>query len=256
MSADSLLFRRLSKDKETLEEKATAQVQDARSALDQHHTTQGLALLQDVLTAFPDQRDAKALSEQARDAKHPKAVAKPTAWSEAVSHFSSGDLAGAEASAKGCASKAPRCRELVQEIKEFGELKRHVDSLDNDQLARMKELEHSISEGHGSSLGNAASEKQATAFYRKAMDAKGRGDLGGAATFAKRALSADPGHKGAKALLSDLQGMAKQVFLEGYAEKDTDAADAIKHFKDVLNMTAPDDEYHGKAERWIEKLRQ
>lgn len=256
VTGDTLMFRTLSKDRAAMEAKAQEQVKLARTALDEKRPAQALELTADVLEAIPDQRDAKALHEQASGmvkGSHLRVPAKGPA--EVAARFSAGNLQGALRDARSCAPHIAHCRTLIQQMTEFAELQKRLDSLDAKELARLKALEHDISGGRGSSLGDAAGSKQANLLYHKAVAAKAAGELGKAATFAKQALASDPTHPGAKALANELHTKARQIFVEGYQQMESDPTDALKHFKEVLSMTAPGDEYHEKAQRWMEKLK-
>jgi tetratricopeptide (TPR) repeat protein len=96
--------------------------------------------------------------------------------------------------------------------------------------------------------------KGADEFARKASSAKASGNWQPAIENARKALTLDPDHTGAKALLADARAQAKEVYLRAYQQKDTSPDEAIKLFKDVIAMTPKDDEYHEKAKKQIESL--
>jgi tetratricopeptide (TPR) repeat protein len=191
-----------------LEQKANAQVEAARQALEARKLPDALRLSQAVLDAFPGQRDAKAINEQAQLGRAPSAL-----------------------HARG-------------------------DTPDSRAHERSKSPEGKISEGKAGKPGSPEDSKAASDLYRKALFAKASGDLGRAAQLVRQALELDPNLGPAKSLGGDLRGQAKTVFLEGYQEMGEDKEDAARKFKEVLNMTAPGDEYHEKAQKWLEKLRQ
>jgi hypothetical protein len=67
-------------------------------------------------------------------------------------------------------------------------------------------------------------------------------------------LDADPSHPGAQTLIGEARNQAKDVYLRGYQLKDNSPDEAAKLFKDVLNMTPSDDEYHQKADARLSEL--
>ena len=89
---------------------------------------------------------------------------------------------------------------------------------------------------------------------RRASNAKTTGNWSKAIDYARTVLSVDPGHPGAQSILADAQKQAKDVYLRGYQMKDTDPDAAIKMFKDVINMTPADNEYHQKAAARLQEL--
>ena len=98
--------------------------------------------------------------------------------------------------------------------------------------------------------------KVSAQLFHKAQTAKASGDLGHAAQFARQALKSDPSNGSARALVDELRVEAKERFRAAYGEQETDATDALQKLHQVLSMTAPGDEYYGKALKLIEKLKQ
>jgi hypothetical protein len=68
-----------------------------------------------------------------------------------------------------------------------------------------------------------------------------------------RALALNPGHRGATQILAELRAKAKDAYLLADELKDTHPEQALPQFRQVLAMTAPDDELHQKALAWIEQ---
>lgn len=261
VSEDTQMFEQRRMLFSALEEAAEARVREARAMLDNKRPDEAKVIADDVLGAFPEHRDAKIISEEAARAialrnapayVPPKDTGKP--WEAAVSRFSDGDLSGAVALANACVSKAARCKTLLDQMTEFGNLYKRVEDLDAKGLTRLLSLDRSITDGRGSKMARSAGTRTANIFYKNATAAKAAGQFGRAVTNAKRALEADPSHAGAKNIMEELRGRAKDVYLSGYSIKDTSPDEALAKFKDVVAMTTPDDEYHQKAKTWIEKL--
>ncbi|XXF80623.1 FHA domain-containing protein [Myxococcaceae bacterium GXIMD 01537] len=244
-----------------LQEAADARSREARLMLDAKRLDEAKVVADDVLAAFPENRDAKIISEEAGRliyirnnpaAPPPPNPGKP--WESAVARFSDGDMSGAVALANACVGKAPRCRQLIDQMTEFGNLYKRVEDLDAKGLTRLLNLDRDITDGRGSKMARSAGTRAANIFYKNATAAKAAGQFGRAVENAKRALQADPSHAGAKNIMEELKGRAKDVYLSAYSIKDTSPDEALAKFKDVVAMTAADDEYNQKAKTWIEKL--
>ncbi|MBF5045560.1 FHA domain-containing protein [Aggregicoccus sp. 17bor-14] len=236
-------------------------VLEAKRLLDARELDAAKAVTADVLVAFPDQRDAKLLDEQAaqairlRDAPPPSAQgAAPRPWEPAVARFIDGDLTGAAALANACVGRAPRCKALLGQMSEFGGLYRKLEDLDAKGLARLLALDREITDGRASKMARTAGTRAASIFYKSASAAKASGQWGKAGEYARRTLQADPGHAGASNLLTELRTRAKDLYLSAYSLKDTSPDEALPRFREVMQMTAPGDETYEKAKGWVDKL--
>jgi tetratricopeptide (TPR) repeat protein len=261
VTEDTQMFEQRRKLLTALQDAAELRVREARSMLDTKRPDEAKVIAEDILGAFPDNRDAKIVSEEAarliaiRNAPvevRPRDPGRP--WEPAVSRFSDGDLSGAVALANACVGKANRCKQLLDQMTEFGNLYKRVEDLDAKGLTRLLALDRDITDGRGSKMARSAGTRAANIFYKNATAAKAAGQFGRAVENAKRALQSDPTHAGAKNIMEELRGRAKDVYLLAYSIKDTQPEEALVKFKDVFAMTTPDDEYHDKAKIWIEKL--
>jgi hypothetical protein len=68
------------------------------------------------------------------------------------------------------------------------------------------------------------------------------------------ALDAEPGNPAAQATLSEAKSVSGDLFLRAYQQRETDPAEAVKLFKEVVAMTPADDQNHIKAKGFIERL--
>jgi tetratricopeptide (TPR) repeat protein len=260
VTEDTQMFEQRRKLLAALQEAADLQVREAKAMLDNKNPDGAKVITDDVLGAFPEHRDAKIFNDQAvaeiANRNRPVAViTKPDRpWEAAMARFGDGDLSGAVALANACSGKAPRCKQLLDKMTEFGNLYKRVEDLDAKGLSRLLTLDRDITDGRGSKMARSAGTRAANIFYKNATAAKAAGQFGRAVDNAKKALQADPSHTGAKNIMDELKGRAKDVYLSAYSIKDTAPDDALTKFKDVVAMTAPDDEYHQKAKSWIEKL--
>lgn len=261
VSEDTTMSEQRRKLLTLLQDTADERVKEARGLLDNKKPDEAKVIADDVLGAFPEHRDAKIISDQAKqaiDARNAPVVTGPKApdrpWEPAVARFSDGDLSGAVALANACVGKSPRCKTVLDQMTEFGNLYKRVEELDAKGLSRLLSLDRDITEGRGSKMARSAGTRAANIFYKNATAAKAAGQFGRAVENAKKALQADPSHTGAKNIMEELKGKAKDVYLSAYSIKDTNPDEALVKFKDVVAMTTADDEYNQKAKTWIEKL--
>ncbi len=217
-------------------------------------------LTDDVLVVAPDNRDALELNKQAKsnvaDLTRPVHVAAPSTpkpWLEVSSRFRDGDLSGALSLATECQSK-PQCRAQAEQIRQFSEKYKKVETLPLEGLTELVELDGRITGGQSSRLVGPAVTRLASLHYRKASSAKAAGEWGKAVEYARKTLKADPGHAGAQSIVAELRSKAKELFMQAYTLKDSSPEDALQQFKEVVQMTPKDDENHIKAQNWVEKL--
>ncbi|MDC0708805.1 FHA domain-containing protein [Stigmatella sp. ncwal1] len=263
VTQDTQMFEQVSVLKRNLRDAGDAQSREARKLLDQKQLDEAKRITDDVLRAFESHRDAKLLNEEAvrlieiRDRPPPPPPppnpGKP--WEQGVTRFVDGDLSGAVALINACVAKAPRCKAILKDMTEFGSLYKRLEDLDAKGLARLLSLDKEITEGRGpSTMARNAGTRAANIFYKSASSAKTSGQWARAVEYARRTLQADPGHVGASNLLNDLRVKAKDIYMQAYALKDANPEDAIPKFKEVIAMTPSDDETHGKAKTWLEKI--
>jgi pSer/pThr/pTyr-binding forkhead associated (FHA) protein/tetratricopeptide (TPR) repeat protein len=93
----------------------------------------------------------------------------------------------------------------------------------------------------------------------KSMEAKGRSALarqeyGIAARAYREALRFNPSSVEAKSGLQEIARRAKEVYLEGYVEKDRNPDFARRKFREVLDMVPSDNQVHQDARRRLEDL--
>src|SRR5262249_38276162 len=131
---------------------------------------------------------------------------------------------------------------------------RRPDTLDPTGPERLRGLDMRAAGGHASSRGGPAVARAAALYYNEAVQAKSAAQWARAMELAAKALTLAPDHRGARALVGELKARAKELFVFAYSLKDTVPEDAVMKFKEVLAMTPPDDEFHRKAQTWIEKL--
>ncbi|HYH98570.1 FHA domain-containing protein [Hyalangium sp.] len=262
ITAETTMFEQVNKLKRELAEASEAQAKEARTLLDNKQLDQARAITEDVLAVFPEHRDAKLINEEAvrlirvRDTPVAPAPPPPTAppWEQAAARFVDGDLSGGVALANACVSK-PKCKEMLKDMTEFGNLYKKLEDLDAKGLARLLSLDKQITGSRGpSKMARNAGTRAANIFYKSASAARAAGQWARAVEYARRTVQADPGHAGASNILTELRQKAKDLYLQAYALKDGNPEDAAPKFREVIAMTPPDDETHQKAQTWLDKI--
>lgn len=269
-------FKALQETKTTTQENA---VREAKNALDTRFSerlaeARGLlpfasdlqkmeqmkAIVDDLLEARPEDREAKELQKTADTAiykiKNPTIAPPPPdrPWVEVQQRFKNGDATGAMSLAQACANKYAPCRQLEAQLKEFDAKSKKLESLNENELIGLYALDKKIAGGESSDLSKQIRTQLVSKLFVKASQAKTTGNWSRAIDLARKVLEADPAHVGAQALVNEARAQAREVYLRGYQLKDTQPDEAIRLFKDVMNMTPADDEYHQKAATWIQSL--
>ncbi|KFE66408.1 FHA domain-containing protein [Hyalangium minutum] len=262
ITAETTMFEQVNALKRGLQDAADAQSKVARTLLDNKQLDQAKAISDDVLAIYPESRDGKLINEEAvrliriRDTPVAPPPPPPTAppWEQASARFVDGDLSGAVALANACVSK-PKCKEMLKDMTEFGNLYKKMEDLDAKGLARLLALDKEISGSRGpSKMARNAGTRAANIFYKSASAARAAGQWARAVEYAKRTIQADPGHAGASNILTELRQKAKDLYLQAYALKDANPEDAAPKFREVIAMTPADDETHQKAQTWLDKI--
>ncbi len=266
VTADTLQTERREKVRSDLDAKIDNKLRDARDLVpmtsDMAKMKELLALSTDVLGAREENRDALEFKDSAAKAidrlEHPYVApaAPKTPWVPVQSLFANGDQAGALAMANACAGAFKQCKTLMGQIQEFNEKNKKLESLGPNDLMSLLELDRRITGGPASALSKPIATRVVTAYYLKATSAKSKGDWGQAVEYAKKVLSADPGHTGAQAIASEARGQSKELYLRGYQLRESNPDEAIGFFKQVMQMTVKGDEYYEKAKTQLDKLKQ
>ncbi len=249
--------------RDALDAKVIEKIGEARGLLSQRDLASQeklKALAEDILAAKEDDHDAAEFKKQAETAiyaiKNPTYVPPPpeTPWVEVQSRFKTGDSSGALSLAQACANKNPKCRDLEAQIKEWDSKSKKVEDLSEGDLIGLFELDKKIAGGVSSEQSRPIRTQLVTKLFMKASQLKTTGNWSRATEYARKVLSADPNHAGAQALVNDARTQAKDVYLRGYQLKETNPDEAIRLFKDVLNMTPADDDYNQKAKTRLAEL--
>ncbi|RYZ35520.1 MAG: FHA domain-containing protein [Myxococcaceae bacterium] len=264
VGSDTQLYEQLKTARRALTDAADTRTKEANTLMTSRQlesVQKAKAITDDVLATFPEHRDGKLINDEAAriiaDLTRPepvKVAATPKPWEPAVDRFRDGDISGAVAILNTCMGKASQCKQYMTQMTEFGNLYKKLEDLDAKGLTRLLALDKDITDGRGSKMARNAGTRAATTFYKSAVAAKASGQYTRAMEHARRALQADPNHAGAANIVSDLRTKAKDLYMQAYSIKDSSPDEALPQFKDVVAMTPPDDELHGKAQGWVEKL--
>ena len=270
VTSDTQMDQRVRKARATLEERTTARLLEARGLMDNGGVKDAAKMKKlgeiadDVLKGSPDNRDALEMSKQAKDnlAALSKPVAStgsagpaPKAWLEVADRFREGDVTGALALANECATKRiSQCRSLPMQITSFSEKFKSLETLSDRELEALDELDQKIGGGQSSKMGRQIGTRLNAGLYKRASAAKASGDWARAMEFARKILKHDSGNSAAQSIVSEARGKAKDLYLQAYAMKESTPDEALRLFKDVMQMTPKDEELHVKAENWVQKL--
>ncbi len=250
--------------KEALDAKTTEKMGIARgllaSAGDLTKMEELKALCEDILLVRVEDREASELKKTAETAIYkiknpPVAEARPdTPWLEVSARFKNGDSSGALSLAQACANKFAQCRTFESNIKEFETKSKNLENLNENDLIALYDLDKKIAGGTSSELSRPVRTQLVSKLFVKASQAKTTGNWPRAIELARKVQQADSGHVGAQALINEGRTQAREAYLRGYQLRESSPDEAIRLFKDVMNMTPPDDETHMKAKSRVNEL--
>jgi tetratricopeptide (TPR) repeat protein len=265
-------YERRDKLKALLETKMDTKVKDAQTLLgsqgDRAKMVELKAMAEDLLAVKPDHREGLEYKKTADDAidrlDHPTVCAygkdangsckvPPQPDLAVRDRFRNGDQSGAFAMAQSCAGKSAACKGLQENIKEFIDRFKKLESLSPQELEHLLSLDRKISGTGSSPMAKTIGVRISGRYLLKASSAKAKGDWANAASAAKVVLDADPGNVEAQSIVSEAKSHAKDLYMRAYSIKDSDPDEAIRLFKQVVEMTPKDDEYHVKAEGRLKK---
>jgi tetratricopeptide (TPR) repeat protein len=270
VGTDTLQLERREKLRSTLESRMEAKVKDAQVLLgstgDRAKMVQLKEMAEDLLAVKSDHREGLEFKKTADEAidriDHPptcpygtcggKCCPAPTPWVAVQERFKNGDQSGAFAMAQQCAPKASQCKALQEQIKDFMERFKKLESLSPQELLKLLQLDRKIA-GGPSAVSKQIGVRIGATYLRRASSCKAKGDWACAAENAKIVLDGDPGNIEAADILRQAKGSAKDLYMKGYSLKATDPEEATRIFKQVVEMTSPDDEYHVKALNQLKK---
>ncbi len=254
-------------------------VHDARSKMEDGDAPGAGELIAPVLAADPGRADALAIKdaiagqnrvvdharkERAQEKQKADAAevkAPPAAVSAIVSSYLSGDIGTAIEQAE--SQSDPRAQKLAHELKSFDAAYREgLAKTQSKQLGEAvhalesaEKLDRSIAQGKESRLGKEVRRSLGNLHYNLGVQALGTEDLlASAANHLRAAVANDPENDAAKKQLAEVVAKVKDVYQQGYFEKESDPDAAKKAFKLVVQALPASDELQQKAKRWLDKL--
>ncbi len=254
-------------------------VHDARSKMEDGDAQGASDLIAPVLAADPGRADALAIkdaisghqrvvanarrerAQEREKAEAQEVKAPPAAVAAIIDAYLSGDIGTAIDKADG--QSDPRAVKLDRDLKAFDAAYR--DGLVKAQSKQLAEavhalegadkLDRSISGGKESRLGKEVRRALGNLHYNLGVQALASDDqLAAAATHLRYAVADDPDNDAAKKQLAEVISKVKDLYQQGYFEKESDPDAAKKAFKVVVQALPASDELQQKAKRWLDKL--
>src|SRR5690606_15867181 len=120
--------------KSALDDRLSERVREARTIMASADRTTWPAaqeILNDILAAFPEDRDARVALDDLETAmgtpdpnapRAPRPKARPKAWDGAVDAYVAGDLGKALSELEACGARTAECRELLGKVRRFSSL--------------------------------------------------------------------------------------------------------------------------------------
>ena len=252
--------RALTDAKQALADRIATRRAEARTFASAQKWEALLALSDDLLVALPGDRDGAEWKQQAEQAIArgkrgvTRVVTAETPWLEAQQRFKGGDVSGALSLAKGCAKKYAQCRAFESGLDVLETKSKNLESLSEGDLWTHFKLDKELAGGTSSDASKPLRTRVASQFFMKASHAKTTGNWAKAVEFGRQALSAEPTHPGAQAIVTEAKQISGDLYLRAYQLRDTDQPEALKLFKEVVAMTPADDQNHVRSQGYIERF--
>lgn len=246
---------------------ADAKVAEARRLYDAGDVDGALELLNEVLARFPGHRGALAAKEAIEAMRRPTAEPKldtgkkpeiPPLMERAVALYHKGQIAAAidaaeaagGADAQVWSQRMKRMRGLLDELARAHRLKAAAEVLKTAPIAL--ELDKQIGLGRGEVRGRIR-DIYADGLYLKGMEAYTTKDYGTAYKLLTEATQVQPGHKLSETTLAEVARRARELYYEGYVQKDSNAAETRRIFRTVKEMTPRSNQFHKWASDWLSR---
>ena len=252
--------RALTDAKQALTERIATRRAEARTLASAQKWEALLALSDDLLVALPGDREAAELKQQAEQAIArgkrgvTRVITAETPWLEAQQRFKGGDVSGALSLAKGCAKKYAQCRAFESGLDVLETKSKNLESLSEGDLLTLFKLDKELAGGTSSDASKPLRTRVASRFFMMASQAKTTGNWARAVEYGRQALAAEPTHPGAQAIVTEAKQISGDLYRRAYQLRDTDQAEALKLFKEVVAMTPADDQNHVRAQGYIERF--
>ena len=251
-----------------------AAVRDARARAEAGDASAAGELLGPVLAAEPSRADALAVKEAIGSPKRaspgarreraaagstPVAAASPSDTADVLDAYLAGDIGLALEKAR-LNPRAPRLLAQLQQLDaSYKEGLARLQSQRNSEALKALETaasaDRAIAQGKDSRLGHEVRKSLAELHYKLGIATVGTDEgLPQAAFHLRAAVAADPANGLAQQQLGQVVARAKELYLQGYVEKDNDPQAARRAFGIVQETLPAADETAQKAKRWLDKL--
>lgn len=257
---DSMLADKREDLKKQVKAAVPNRVTEARGKTAQKDFAAAHAILEDVAKIAPDDKGlADAQDDLAKAENKPPPVHLTHGPIKAVDHsaeivqaFKDGDLKRATELAGQYAVSDESAAKLKADIESFEQAYGKMDSDDN-AYKRAHELDVKIAKGH-SFFSQKINAHVTSNKLKQCAQAKTLGKLGEAFSACQAVLDIDPANTEARAVISELQQKAKDMYIEGYQQTGSDPDTARKLLNQVVAMTPAADETHQKAVRKLKEM--
>lgn len=242
---------------------AEAQVEEARSALEADDRELAMDLVMRALGDYPGLASAEELRARIEAAKKPvvKAVEAqrprtPPELERAVELYKSDRVPAAIDSAEAAGGPhavkyIERMRDMMKMMADLGAAHRQKAAAEVVRVApKALDVDASIALGAGE-IRAKIKEYYADALYLKGLEAYQDGDFGKSFQLLNQALRTAPGHRLSENRISDLTGKARELYYQGYALKETNAAETRRIFRQIQQMTRPSNQFNQWASKWL-----
>lgn len=240
-------------------EEVTRRVADLKTAIASRDPGRANEILKVVAGADPTHAELASLTAQvAALAPVPTATVAPepvgpstpalvNAADKAKDQFRAGDLDGAIVTA----ASQPRAAGVLAELNAFKSFYANLEAPGN--LEKALRLGRQLG-GDRNKFTIEIGGRAANIYYRQGLSALTADNPAKAYAAFKRCNEANPGHADCKNQLFELCNRAKQVYMEGYVDRQSEPDAARRKFDQVLNQTGPDCEWYGKAKRQLQGM--
>lgn len=242
---------------------AETQVEEARSAYEAEERELAMDLLMRAMGDYPGLRSAQELRERIEASKKP--VAKPVEarkprtppeLERAVALYAADKVPAAIDAAE--AAGGPSAVKYIERMRDMMRMMGDIDAAHRQKAAadvvrlapRALEIDATIALGQGA-IRARIKEHYADGLFLKGLEAYQDGDYGKSFQLLNQALRASPGHRLSENRIGDLQGKARELYYQGYALKETNAAETRRIFRQIQQMTRPSNQFHQWASKWL-----
>ncbi|MBS2030888.1 MAG: FHA domain-containing protein [Deltaproteobacteria bacterium] len=256
---DSLLSDKAEDVKKQIKAAVPGRVTDARGKIALKDYAGAKAILDDAAKVAPDDKGISDAQDEMAKAQNQPVPVHTTQHVTLADHtaevrqaYKDGDLKRAKELATQYAESDDHCKVLRDELNTFEGAYGKMDD-DPGAFKTAHDLDMKIAGGH-SFFSQRINTHVLSIKLKQCVAAKSAGHVKEAFQACEAAHEADPTNGDANNVLSELLAKAKDLYLEGYQEKDSDADAARKAFQQVVDTTPSSEEIHQKAATRLKEM--